>query len=101
MRDHAPSLTPVAPPGETLSVRLERLGEHALLRTPHVLSVAGQPLMRNVSEVAYIETALIADRRREFLSAAETPQGQLAAMDASGVDVAVMLPTFAPFLVFN
>jgi len=101
MRDQAPQLMSVAPFGETLASRLERLGEHALLRTPDVLGVAGKPLMRDVTEVAYIETGLIAARRRPLLSAAETPQGQLAEMEATGVDVAVMLPTFAPFLVYD
>lgn len=101
MREHAPCLEPVAPPGETLASRLQRLGEHALLPTPQVLCVAGRPLMRDVSEVAYIETGLIGERRRALLSAAETPRGHIAEMDATGVDVAVMLPTFAPFLVYD
>ena len=57
--------------------------------------------MRDVSEAAYIETGLVGASRRRILSAAETPQGHLAEMDVTGVDVAVMLPTFAPFLVFD
>jgi len=101
MRRFAPRMTPVAPAGETLSARLDRLGEHALLPSPHVLSVDGEPLMRNVSEAAYIETALVAERRRKLLSAAANPEGQIAEMNATGVDAAVMLPTFAPFLVYN
>lgn len=101
MRDHAPRLAPISPLAETALARLKRLGEHALLPVPQVLTVDGKPLMRNVSEAAYIETGLAAERRRALLSAAETANGQLASMDASGVDVAVMLPTFAPFLVFD
>ena len=101
MKEHAPRLEPIAAPVETMAARLQRLGEHALLPTPHVMCVAGEPLMRDVSEVAYIETALVGERRREGLAAAETPQGHIAEMDATGVDVAVMLPTFAPFLVYN
>jgi predicted TIM-barrel fold metal-dependent hydrolase len=101
MQEHAPRLGPLYTVGETPAERLKRLGEHALLPTPHILSVDGKPLMRNVSEAAYIETGLIAERRRALLTAAESPDGQLAHMDASGVDVAVMLPTFAPFLVYD
>jgi predicted TIM-barrel fold metal-dependent hydrolase len=57
--------------------------------------------MRGVSEATYIEVALIAERRRHLLSAAETPRGHLAEMDAAGIDVAVMLPTFAALLVYD
>ncbi|MDI1443049.1 amidohydrolase family protein [Polyangium sp. 6x1] len=97
MRAYAPQLTPFGPP-ETLAERMNRLGEHALLPTPPILSVAGEPLMR-VPEVAYIELGLVATRRREVLAAAETPRGHLAEMDATGVDVAVVLPTYASCLV--
>jgi predicted TIM-barrel fold metal-dependent hydrolase len=101
MRELAPRVTPVAPSGESLAARVQRLGEHALLPTPPALSVRGQFLMRNVSEPAQIETGLIAEHRRHLLAAAETPQGHLTEMDATGVEVAVMLPTMAPFLVYN
>ncbi|MFO0577275.1 MAG: amidohydrolase family protein [Polyangia bacterium] len=101
MQDRVPILTPLAPPGETLAQRLARLGEHALLPSPHVFSVAGEPIMRDVSEVAYIETGLVGASRRQLLVSAETPEGHLTQMDAAGIDVAVMLPTFAPFLVYN
>jgi predicted TIM-barrel fold metal-dependent hydrolase len=101
MKEYAPRLEPIARPNETMAARLKRLGEHALLPTPHVMCVAGEPLMRDVSEVAYIETGLLGESRRALLSAAETPQGQLAEMDATGVDIGVMLPTFAPFLIYD
>lgn len=101
MRPYAPRFMSITPPAETLSDRLARLGEHALLPVPAVLGVDGEPLMRDVSEVAHIETGLVAAQRRHLLAAAETPEGHLADMDATGIDVAVMLPTFAPFLVYN
>lgn len=100
MRAYAPRMESIARP-ESLPERLERLGEHALLPTPKVMCVEGEPLLRDVSEAAYIETGLIAERRRPALSAAETAAGQLREMDATGVDVAVLLPTFASFLVYN
>jgi predicted TIM-barrel fold metal-dependent hydrolase len=101
MREYAPRLMPVMPPGETLAERLSRLGEYALLPPPYVFHVAGQPLMRGVSEATYIEVALIGERRRDLLAAAERPEGHIAEMDAAGIDVAVMLPTFAALLVYN
>ena len=101
MLAYAPHFVPSAPVGEPFDARLQRLGEHALLPSPPVLAVQNEPLMRDVSEAAYIETGLLGVQRRQLLSAAETPFGQLADMEATGVDVAVMLPTFAPFLVYN
>ncbi|WP_437914502.1 amidohydrolase family protein [Sorangium sp. So ce302] len=97
MREVAPRFEPFGPP-EPLAERLNRLGEHALLPTPQILCVAGEPVMR-VPEAAYIEVGLIAEGRRELLAAATTPRGHLAEMDTTGVDVAVMLPTFATYLV--
>jgi predicted TIM-barrel fold metal-dependent hydrolase len=35
------------------------------------------------------------------LAAAETPHGHLREMDETGVDIAVMLPTYAPYLVYD
>jgi predicted TIM-barrel fold metal-dependent hydrolase len=99
MREYAPRLAPFGPP-ETLAERVNRLGGHALLPTPPILSVAGAPIMR-VPEAGYIELGIIAERRREIITAAETPGGHLAEMDATGVDVAVMLPTYASYLVHD
>lgn len=99
LRPYAPKLVPFAPEGDTIGARVARLGEHALLPVPHVLAVQGAPLMRGVSEVSCIEIALVAARRRAILAAAETPRGHLAEMDATGVDAAVMLPTFTALLV--
>jgi uncharacterized protein len=99
LRELAPRLAPFGRP-ETLAARARRLGEQALLPTPPILSVAGEPILR-VPEAAYIELGLVAERRRELLAAAETPAGHLADMDATGVDVAVLLPTYASYLVHD
>jgi uncharacterized protein len=101
MRDEVPRLVPWIPEGETLESRLERLGDQALLPVPHVLTVGGKPLMRGVSEAAYIEIGLAAARRRDALRDAESACGHLAEMDRSGVDVAVLIPTFAWYLVYD
>lgn len=100
-REHAPDIRPMTPPGETLTARLARLGEHALLPTPPIITVDGKPLWRGVSEQGYIEVGLQAAERRQVIDQAETAQGQLQTMDASGVDVAMLLPTYAGFLVFD
>ncbi|WP_437610211.1 amidohydrolase family protein [Sorangium sp. So ce834] len=99
MRAYAPRLAPFGPP-EPLAGRMKRLGEHALLPTPPILCVDGEPILR-VPEAAYIELGLAAERRRELLAASERPEGHLAEMDATGVDVAVLLPTYASYLVHD
>jgi predicted TIM-barrel fold metal-dependent hydrolase len=99
MQEYAPRLAPLGRP-ETLAERVGRLGEHGLLPTPPMLTVAGKPIMR-VPEVGYIELGLIAERRRDLLAAAETPRGHLAEMDATGIDVAVVVPTYASYLVHD
>jgi predicted TIM-barrel fold metal-dependent hydrolase len=99
MKEYAPRLAPFRHP-ETLAERVHRLGGHALLPTPPILSVAGEPIMR-IPEAGYIELGIIAERRREVIAAAGTPRGHLAEMDATGVDVAVVLPTYASYLVHD
>lgn len=100
MREHAPALVEIAP-RESLALRLERLGEHALLPMPRVPALAGEPLLRGMSEIACIESAMIARERPGALEAGETSRAQLSDMDRQGVDLAVLLPTYAPFLVYN
>jgi uncharacterized protein len=99
--EFAPQVTSFSPANETLEQRLERLGDHALLGTPPVVSVQGVPLWRGMTEAAYIEVGLAAQQHRRDLLRAETGAGQLETMDESGVDVAMLLPTYAGYLVFN
>jgi predicted TIM-barrel fold metal-dependent hydrolase len=100
-RSHAPYLAPITPIGEPLAARVRRLGEHALLPAPDAPTVDGKPLLRGLSEVACIESVAIAELRQMQLKEGESAAGQLTDMDRNGIDVAVMLPTYAPFLVFN
>jgi uncharacterized protein len=100
-RDVAPDVRPLSPPDELLATRLARLGEHALLPAPRVVTVGGKDICRGMSEVAYVEVGLHAGEHRRDLAAASTATGQLAAMDQSGVDVAVLLPTYTTFLVYD
>jgi predicted TIM-barrel fold metal-dependent hydrolase len=100
-RAYAPEVRSMSPPQESLGQRLERLGEHALLSTPPVVAVGDKPIWRGVTEIGYIEVGLHAEAHRRELVAAETATGQLATMDESGVDVAVLLPTYAGYLVYD
>lgn len=100
-RDVVPDVRPMTPPDETIHARLERLGQHALLPTPPVVTVNGKPVLRGLSEVAYIEIGLHAQQRIDELHAAETAEGQIATMDAAGIDIAVLMPTYGVSLVYD
>ena len=100
-REDAPDVRPMTPPDESLEQRLDRLGDHALLATPPVVTVGGRPIWRGMTEVGYIEVGLHAEGHRRELVAAETAAGQLTTMDEAGVDVAVLLPTYAGYLVYD
>lgn len=100
-RPHAPEVRPLAPANETVGDRLARLGDHALLPTPPIVAVGDKPIWRGMTEVGYIEVGLHAEGHRAELLAAESAAGQLATMDATGVDVAVLLPTYAGYLVYD
>jgi predicted TIM-barrel fold metal-dependent hydrolase len=101
LRALAPRLVPGISTGESLSERLGRLGQHALLPPPLVMCVGDRPIMRNMPEAAYIEIGLRAQERNAALTAAQTPAGQTAAMDAEGADCAVLLPYTASFLAYD
>jgi predicted TIM-barrel fold metal-dependent hydrolase len=100
-RAAAPDVRPMTPQGDTLQQRLDRLGEQALLPTPPIVTVDGRPIWRGVTEAGYIEVGLHAETHRSALFAAETAAGQLASMDESGIDVSVLLPTYAGYLVYD
>lgn len=100
-RGGAPDIRPFSPPDEPLGARLGRLGDHALLPAPRVVTVDGKPICRGMTEVGYIEVGIHAEEHRREMIAAETAAGQLAAMDEAGVDVAVLLPTYTGFLVYD
>lgn len=101
LREHAPRWTPVSQSGESIDARLERLGDRALLPVPAVLSVAGRPVWRGLSEVSLLEMGLAAERRAGALQCAQTALGHLSHMDASGVARSVLLPTYASYLVYD
>lgn len=100
-RRFAPEVRRFDNPAEPLSARLARLGQQALLPSPPVVAVQGKPIWRDMTERGYIEVGLQANSRREDLLNAQTAAGQLRAMDAAGVDFAVLLPTYAAYLAYD
>jgi uncharacterized protein len=58
----------------------------------------GKPLWHKLSPRARIELARANARRPGQLAAAATPEGQLRAMDRTGVDIAFLYPTLASYL---
>jgi len=86
---------------ESMTERLQRLGTQALLPTPPVPAVKGTPLYRGMPEPAYIELGAQALLRGAELSASASAAGQLANMDRLGIDVGILLPTYASYLVHD
>ncbi|HSK04683.1 MAG TPA: amidohydrolase family protein [Kofleriaceae bacterium] len=83
---------------EPIRDRLARLGPRGLEPLPPVPVLDGELLQRGFSERAQREIARQTFARAAQLEAATRPDGQLAAMDAAGVDVAFLLPTYAMYL---
>jgi predicted TIM-barrel fold metal-dependent hydrolase len=93
----APTLVDLAA-REPARERLARLGPRGLEPLPPVPMLDGARLQRGFSEAAQREIARLTFQRAAQLEAATRPDGQLAAMDAAGVDVAFLFPTYALYL---
>lgn len=96
-RDGAPVLVDQAA-REPLRERLARLGPRGLEPLPPVPMLDGELLQRGFSERAQREIARLTFARAAQLEAATRADGQLAAMDEAGVDVAFLFPTYAHYL---
>lgn len=96
-RDRAPVLA-FPRPDEPARARLARLGPRGLEPLPPVPMLDGALIQRGFSEQAQREIARVTYGRATQLEAATRGDGQLAAMDAAGVDQAFLLPTYAHFL---
>jgi predicted TIM-barrel fold metal-dependent hydrolase len=96
-RDGAPVLVDQAA-NEPLRERLARLGPRGLEPLPPVPMLDGELLQRGFSERAQREIARLTFARAAQLAAATRADGQLAAMDHAGVDVAFLFPTYAHYL---
>ncbi|MBU8898649.1 amidohydrolase [Corallococcus sp. H22C18031201] len=85
-------------PRESLPQRAARLGPKGLLPVPPTLMLDGQPAWNKVSERAHVEMAWTLYQRQGSLAVGASPQGQLRAMERTGLDVAFLYPTSALFL---
>ncbi|WP_437317632.1 amidohydrolase family protein [Sorangium sp. So ce385] len=83
---------------ETLASRLGRFGAKGLLPPLPTPMLQGEPVWRKLSERARVELAWASSRRAELMAAGARPEAQLLAMDRSGIDAALLYPTFTLYL---
>ncbi|WP_437680114.1 amidohydrolase family protein [Sorangium sp. So ce131] len=93
-RGRAPTLEILAPGGAPASPS----GARAAAPPAPTLMLDGQPVMVNLSARARIELASARQGRARQYQAGADPIAQLRAMDASGIDVSFLYPTFAMYL---
>lgn len=94
---HAPTLA-YLDRGETLSARMTAEGPRGPVYLPPDLVVDGAAVM-NISRSAKIAIAAAATERPHDLARGESAAGHLADMDAQGIDAALLLPSYAGYLV--
>ncbi|MRG92332.1 amidohydrolase family protein [Polyangium spumosum] len=87
------------PTTESLPARIHRLGEKGLLPPLPVPMLAGEPVWHKLTERARVELAWTSYRRAGQMVAGASPEAQLEAMDRTGIDAALLYPTFAMYLV--
>lgn len=97
----APRLVPLVSPSASWQERLQRLGDHALLPAPNVLCVGDRPIWADLPDTAHVELALAASARATELDAGATAHGHLASMDRQSIQLGVVLPTYASYLVHD
>jgi predicted TIM-barrel fold metal-dependent hydrolase len=85
-------------PRESLEERVTRLGPQGLIPIGPTLMLDGQPVARELSEREQLEVAWAVYQRPGLLASGASPETQLRAMDASGVDVAFLYPSFTMWL---
>jgi len=84
--------------GDTLSQRMTANGPDGPVALPPDLLVDGQPVM-NLSKSAKIEIAAAATVRPGDLALGESAEGHLNAMNETGIDGALLLPSYAGYFV--
>lgn len=97
MSDYVPTLG-YLDRGEPLSERMTVQGKDGPIHLPPDLLVSGEPVM-NISKSAKIEIAAAAVDRPEDLALGADAAGHLGAMDKDGIDAALLLPSYAGYLV--
>lgn len=97
MSDYIPTLA-YLDRGEPLTERMTVEGPGGPLHLPPDLMVAGDPVM-DISKSAKIEIAAAAVDRPEDLALGADASGHLGAMGKDGIDAALLLPSYAGYLV--
>lgn len=97
LSDYVPTLA-YLDRGEPLSERMTVDGPDGPIHLPPDLLVAGQPVM-NISKSAKIAIAAAAVERPGDLAKGATAPGHLDAMNKDGIDAALLLPSYAGYLV--
>lgn len=85
--------------GEPLESRIADGGSGRPIPLPPDLMVDGAPVVDRLSRRARIELAGAAYEHRDQLLEAQTPDGHLRDMDQRGIDVSMLYPTLAMYLV--
>jgi len=83
---------------EPPEARTARLGVKALLPPAPVMMLDGQTVCHELDERTQVELTWLATERLGLLAMGANAEAQLAAMDASGIDVACLYPSFAMHL---
>ncbi|WP_437953704.1 amidohydrolase family protein [Sorangium sp. So ce296] len=97
LRAHAPYLAQAVVEG-TLDERVRRYGPKALFPISPVLMLDGKPVWHDLSQRAQVEMSWSSYERRAQIVAVARPEGQLEAMDRTGVEVAFLYPTLSLYL---
>ncbi len=98
--EFAPRLTDRPDTSTTWQQRFDNLGEFALWRTPPEMTVAGRPII-DIPERAAIIAAEQGSRRGAHIAPNMTGHAHRDAMLRSGVDIGVVVPSYALYLAYN
>lgn len=97
LKDYAPYLA-YQDRGESLPDRMVSEGPSGTIPLPADMMVMGEPVM-NISASAKRQIAMAAAGRPADLETGATSHGHLTAMDKHGIDAALLLPSYAGYLV--
>lgn len=98
--EFAPRLTGRSGASQTWEERFSNLGEFALWQTPPEMTVAGRPII-DVPERAAIIAAEQGSRRGAHIAPTMTGDAHLQAMQQAGIDIGVLVPSYALYLAYN
>lgn len=97
LRSCAPYIEPARYEG-TPAERVKKYGPKGLFPLSPVLMLNGEPCWNKISDHAHVEMSWSARERHAQLEAATRPDGQLATMDKTLVEMAFLFPTHASYV---